>query len=119
MRYIQLAFDAGDPLRVLDARATILAELEQNGATAESLFDAKILISEILSAQMQRGRLAVVLELNWNGSQAYLDVWAQKAAIDSPSDEAELRRRLIVSVADRVSDEPSVQGEHTRFRIPS
>lgn len=113
---MRLAIDAGDPRSVVTARRALAEEIRRRARNRDDAFAAELLIGEILSAEMDRGRIAIALELEWTNSGPLVHLYDQGNAF-GPDPDNHVRRSLIDALKHDITVTTTPQGNHVQVRL--
>lgn len=114
---MRLAIDAGDPRSVVSARRALAEEIGRRARSSDDAFAAEVLIGEILCAEMERGRVAIALELEWTKTGPVVHLYDQGNPF-GPDPDNHVRRSIIDSLKHDLTISSSPQGNHIRVRLP-
>ena len=114
---MRLAIDAGDPRSVVSARRALAEEIGRRARSSDDAFAAEVLIGEILCAEMERGRVAIALELEWTPLGPVVHLYDQGNPF-GPDPDNHVRRSIIDSLKHDLTISSSPQGNHIRVRLP-
>jgi len=114
---MRLAIDAGDPRSVVSARRALAEEIGRRARNRDDAFAAELLIGEILCAEMDRGRVAIALELEWTQTGPVVHLYDQGNPF-GPDPDNHVRRSIIDSFKHDLTVTSSAQGNHIRVKLP-
>jgi len=114
---MRLAIDAGDPRSVVSARKALAQEIARRARHRDDAFAAELLIGEILVAEMDRGRVAIALELEWTASGPVVHLYDQGNPF-GPDPGNHVRRSIIDSLKHDLTVTSTAQGNHIRVKLP-
>lgn len=112
------AIDAGDPRSIVAARRALAHEIRRRAYNPDEVFAAEVLIGEILSAEMDRGRVAIAVELEWANDCPVVHLYDQGDPFGVHAQQNDLRRALIESFGEYLDVATSDQGNHLSFAVP-
>ena len=113
---MRLAIDAGDPRSVVSARRALAEEIRRRARNRDDAFAAELLIGEILCAEMDRGRVAIALELEWTLNGPVVHLYDQGNPF-GPDPDNHVRRSIIDALKHDISVTTTEQGNHIRVRL--
>lgn len=112
------AIDAGDPRSIASARRALATEIRVRSGDPDEAFAAEVIIGEILSSEMDRGRVAIALELEWGPGGAIVHLYDQGESFATRVDKNDLRRALIETFGDHLNVSTTEQGNHIEIAVP-
>jgi len=112
------AIDAGDPRSIASARRALATEIRLRSGDPDEAFAAEVIIGEILSSEMDRGRIAIALELEWGPKGAVVHLYDQGDSFTTRVNKNDLRRALVETFGEYLNVSTTEQGNHIEIAVP-
>ena len=111
------SIDCADAYAVVSVRHSVIEELAKLTSSDADLFSLETVLGELLGAEMERGHLALAVQVEQGIGGPTVHIYAQGRA-GPGSKHGELRDAILRNTRLPMSIEASSQGTHICLRVP-
>jgi len=114
---MQWSIDSADAYSVASVRHSVIDEMQQGAGGAADLFTLKVVLGELLAAEMERGHYSLAVSLESNAAGPAIHIYSQGPPAIS-KDTNEFRRAILLGTRVPLTIEATAQGTHMVLRMP-